>query len=145
MFDFLGQFEHTLDDKGRLIIPSSYRDDLQEGLVITRGKRCYLNMFPLPKWAGLIKDLEALPVYTQTRSANLRRMVLAHAVKTRPDSHGRVRIPDHLREYAKIGDQVVLAGVGDHVELWSPTLWLDTLHELDSMTFEDDQQDLLRI
>jgi len=145
MFDFLGQYEHSIDEKGRLTIPSDYRGDLSDGLVVTRGKQRHLNVFPLERWKALVEDFEGIPVYTWHRPANLRRLVLAHAVKTIPDGHGRVRLPDHLREFAQIDDQVILAGVGGHIELWAPALWKEQLEELDSISNEEMQDDLLRI
>lgn len=145
MFDFLGLYEHTIDDKGRFVVPSGFRDDLNEGLVITRGEQRYLNIFPLAKWNALIQNIQALPVYTQPRPANLRRLILAYAVKTTPDNHGRVRIPDHLREFAHINGEAVLAGVGDHIELWAPDLWQQKVTELETISIEDEEGDLLRI
>jgi len=145
MFSFLGQYEHSLDDKGRLTIPSAYRGAFEDGLVITRGKQHYLIIFPLEKWAALVKRFEDLPVYTQDRPANLRRLVFAHAVSTALDSHGRVRIPDHLRTFAQIEGQAVLAGVGDHIEVWAPHLWQQKEEELDTISLDDEQEDMLRI
>ena len=145
MFDLLGLYEHSIDEKGRLTIPSAYRGDLIKGLVITRGRQPYLNVFPLETWEALIQTFETLPVYTLSRPANLRRLVLAHAVKTLPDSHGRVRIPDHLLQYASIKGQVVLAGVGGHIELWAPDLWEKKLQELESISNEEVQDDMLSI
>ncbi|MBC8446289.1 MAG: division/cell wall cluster transcriptional repressor MraZ [Chloroflexi bacterium] len=145
MFEFLGQYAHSLDDKGRATIPSAFREGLEEGLVITRGKQHYLNLFPLEKWDALTKGFEGLPVYTQERPANLRRLVLAHAAKTKPDSHGRIRIPDHLRTYARIEGQAVLAGVGDHIEIWAPDLWQQQLEVLETISIDDEQEDMLRI
>jgi len=145
MFDFLGQYTHSLDDKGRLIVPSAYRDGLKGGLVLTRGTHRYLNLFPLDKWEALTRDLEALPVYTHGRPASLRRLILSYAVQTVPDSHGRVRIPDHLRAFAQIDDQAVLAGVGGHVEIWTPMLWQQMMDQLDTISIDDEQDDLLRI
>ena len=93
MFFFLGQHTRSLDSKGRSAIPPAYREAFKDGLVITRGKKDYLIIFPLEKWHALANRFEDLPVYTQDRPADLRRLVFAHAVSTTLDSHGRIRIP----------------------------------------------------
>ncbi len=61
MFDFLGLYEHTIDDKGRFVVPSSFREDLNDGLVITRGEHRYLNLFPIAKWNTLTENIQGLP------------------------------------------------------------------------------------
>jgi len=145
MFDFLGQHRHNVDEKGRLFIPSAFREALNEGLVITCGSGPFLALFPLTKWRELSAKLANTPVYTQPKTAALRRKIMANALMTAPDTQGRVRLPEHLRSHASISSSIVLAGVGDHVELWDPDLWEQASAESNAISIEDGQQDLLSI
>ena len=120
---FLGEFNHTLDDKGRLTVPSKYRAQLATGLVATRNpvERCLLVM-PLEKWREVAAKVNALPL-VDSRSAVLRRSIFSAAENLSPDKQGRILISPRLREYAEIKDDVVIAGVYSFVELWAPGRW----------------------
>lgn len=120
---FLGNYAHTLDDKGRLTIPAKYRNQLAAGLVITRSlnDRCLLVM-PLERWDALAAKINALPI-ADPNSAFLRRVLFSAAEDLVPDKQGRILINQSLRDYAQIQTDVVLAGTHSFVELWSPDLW----------------------
>lgn len=120
---FLGEFSHTLDDKGRLTIPSKYREFLASGLVVTRNpvERCLLAM-PMEKWEAIAAKVNALPL-ADPGSAIFRRAVFSAAENLTPDKQGRILISQRLRDYAGITNEVVVAGVHSFMELWQPERW----------------------
>jgi MraZ protein len=119
---FLGEFVHTVDEKGRLTIPAKFRDDLATGLVITRGIDRCLAIFPLAEWKRLAERVSALPM-TDRRARAFRRLVFANASDAIPDKQGRVLIPPRLREYAGVDSEVVLTGLNTYIEAWNPHAW----------------------
>ena len=130
---FLGNYAHTLDEKGRLTIPAKYRNQLAAGLVVTRSlnDRCLLLM-PLERWDSLAAKINALPI-ADPNSAFLRRVLFSAAEDLLPDKQGRILINQNLRDYAQIQTDVILAGAHSFVELWSPVSWREkVLAPLDS-------------
>lgn len=136
---FLGEFSHTLDTKGRLTVPSKYRDQLEDGLVVTRSpmERCLL-LFPMSEWQKIAEKINALPL-TDPRSAQLRRAFFSAAEDLTPDKQGRILISQRLRDWAQIEGDVIVAGVSAFVELWQPALWDEkVLQPLDSGEFDQE-------
>ena len=119
---FLGEFVHTIDEKGRLTIPARFRADLAAGLVVTRGIDRCLAIYPMEEWRRLAERVSALPV-TDRQARTLRRLVFAHASDAVPDQQGRVLIPPQLRDYAGLDGEVVITGLNTYVEVWNPTSW----------------------
>jgi MraZ protein len=119
---FLGQYERTVDGKGRLTIPAKYRPELGDGIVITRGLDRCLAIYPMPKWRELSARVEALPI-TNRRARNFRRLVFSGAHNDAPDDQGRVLIPPHLRDYASLDGTVIVSGLSDYIEVWDPGRW----------------------
>lgn len=128
---FLGEYEHNLDDKGRLAIPSRFREELGEGVVITRGFDSCLMGFPRVAWEQLAQRVSALSL-GQGEARTLRRLIFSGAADAALDRQGRILIPQNLREYAGLGDQVIVAGLNTHFEIWSTERWNDVLSALDS-------------
>lgn len=128
---FLGEYDHTIDDKGRLAIPARFREELGEGVVITRGFEHCLMGFPLAAWAKLAAQIDSLP-FGPGEARNLRRLLFSGASDAPMDRQGRVLIPQNLREYAGLGEQVVIAGLNTHFEIWSRPRWDEVLATLDS-------------
>jgi MraZ protein len=127
---FLGEYEHNLDDKGRLAIPSRFREELGEGVVITRGfDRCLMG-FPRPIWEQLAKQVSGLSL-GQGEARNLRRLLFSGAADMALDRQGRILLPQNLREYAGLGDQVIVAGLNTHFEIWANARWNEVLENLD--------------
>lgn len=126
---FLGEFSHTLDDKGRLTIPAKFRERLASGLVVTRNpvERCLLLM-PMSKWDDVAAKVNALPL-ADPGSATFRRAVFSAAENLTPDKQGRILISPRLREYAGIDSEVVIAGVHSFIELWQPSRWQEKVLE----------------
>ena len=128
---FLGEYEHNLDDKGRLAIPSRFREDLGDGVVITRGfDRCLMG-FPREAWQQLAERVSGLSL-GQGEARTLRRLIFSGASDAVLDRQGRILIPQNLREYAGLGDQVIVAGLNTHFEIWATESWNDVLSALDS-------------
>lgn len=121
---FLGQHTYTLDDKGRLTIPSRFRDEFAGSAVVTRGFDRCLFVFPLEVWQGLADKVTALPV-TEPRGRVLRRQLFAEAANVELDRQGRILLPDRLRDYAglELTSDAVIVGLNSFVELWSPQRW----------------------
>ena len=119
---FLGEFTHTIDDKGRLTIPAKFRGELAAGLVVTRGFDRNLMVFTLSEWEELARKINARPLSDESVRA-FRRRVFSGAVDLVPDRQGRIVLPPYLREFAGIEDEVVIAGLFDYVELWSVEAW----------------------
>jgi MraZ protein len=119
---FLGKFVHTIDDGGRLTIPSKFRDELSEGLVITFGFDPCLAIYPMAEWEKLAERVSRLPV-TDREARAFRRFVFANASDTTLDKQGRVLIPPSLREHIGIDGEVVITGLSTYIELWHPDEW----------------------
>jgi MraZ protein len=119
---FLGKFEHTLDDKGRLTMPARFRTLLADGLVIMSSTERCLLIYPTVEFQKLFDRVSALPTI-DPQAAILRRMLFMNASDAVPDKQNRVVVPQPLRDYAGIADDAVLVGVGRWVEVWSPDAW----------------------
>ncbi|MBP7998249.1 MAG: division/cell wall cluster transcriptional repressor MraZ [Chloroflexi bacterium] len=119
---FLGEYLHTIDDKGRLTIPAKYRADLAGGVVITRGFDQNLIAFPLNEWEALAQRIMARPLADQD-VREFRRRLFSGAIDLMPDRQGRILLPPYLREFAGINGEVVIAGMYNYMEIWSTTAW----------------------
>ena len=120
----LGQFSYTLDSKGRLTIPSRFREELTVEIVVTRGLDRCLTVYPIEVWREISRKVTSLPI-TDPRGRALRRVFFADAVDAELDKQGRVLIPDRLREYAglDLSSEVVIVGLDRFIELWDPNRW----------------------
>jgi MraZ protein len=118
----LGEFEHTIDDKGRITVPAKYRTRLAAGLVVTKGIDSSLWLFPTDTWVELAEKIRALPL-TDPKARDLRRQVFASAADSVPDKQGRVILPQYLREYAHLDNQAVVIGLYNYCEIWNPEHW----------------------
>lgn len=123
---FLGEFAHTIDDKGRLTIPAKFRDDLASGVVITRGLDGCLWAYSRSEWEQLAEKISRLPTTNQA-ARNFSRFMFANAFDSIPDRQGRVLIPQNLRDYANIESDTIIIGVMNRLELWNPTQWGEVL------------------
>jgi MraZ protein len=119
---FLGTHTPRLDDKGRLILPAKFRDDLAGGVVITKGQERCLYVFPAAEFRRLAEQLQAQPV-THKAARAYGRVFFASAHDELPDKQGRVTIPAHLREYAGLDRDVVVIGASNRVEIWDQEAW----------------------
>ena len=119
---FVGQFEHTIDIKGRITIPNKFRNLLGEGFVITRSLDGCLSIYDKEDWDKLKNKLNELP-YTDERARDLKRFPLGSSDICEPDKQGRVLIPITLRKNANLVQDVMFVGVGDHIEVWDKNIW----------------------
>ncbi len=119
---FLGEYQHTLDPKGRVILPSAFRDELSEGLVMTVGLDHCLAVHPRSDWERVVENLRALRT-TDSRERRFARMMLANAHAESLDRQGRVTIPARLRQYAGLTKEVAVVGNDSRVELWDYARW----------------------
>jgi MraZ protein len=124
---FLGEYTHTIDDKGRLTIPAKFRGDMASGLVVTRGFDQNLMVFPLSGWQDLAERILSRPL-TDESVRTFRRRVFSGAVDLTPDRQGRIVLPAYLRNFAAIDGEVVVAGMYNYLEVWSVAYW-QTLRE----------------
>lgn len=119
---FLGEYVHTIDDKGRLTIPAKYRGELAAGLVVTRGFDQNLMIFPLDGWQELAERIAQRPLSDEDVRA-FRRRVFSGAVDLEPDRQGRILLPQYLRDFAGINGEVVIAGMFNYIEIWNKEEW----------------------
>ncbi len=128
---FMGEYSHTIDTKGRLIIPSKLRDELGENFVVTKGFDGCLFVYDMDEWKLLHDRLKTLPL-THKDTRRINRFFLASATNGEIDKQGRVLIPSVLREFAHITKDVVLLGVGNRIEIWDKDAW-ENESEFDDM------------
>ncbi len=134
---FIGLHYHTIEAKGRLAIPQSFRAELESGGVITWGLDGCLFLFPNSSWQKLSEKLASLPL-TQAPARNLVRLLVQSASELNLDSQGRTLIPEHLRQRVQIKKQVVVAGALTRVEIWDR----DSYHQhLDLIAQQVNQSD----
>lgn len=123
---FLGEYSHTLDDKGRLTIPARLREGLEGGLVITRGDDRCLVIHPTERFLELANKVAQMPAASRS-TREFRRRVFGGAHEATVDKLGRVLVPAFLRDYAGIQDQVLIVGVNTAIEVWSPEGYREAL------------------
>src|SRR5579859_4274875 len=119
---FLGEFEHTIDDKGRLAVPARFRAALQDGLFVTRGLDRCLVIWDSDSWRAQAERVRSLNPW-QGDARRLQRHFFSGAVPAQPDKLGRVVIPQFLREYAQLDSEVVVVGLADRIEVWAKRAW----------------------
>ncbi len=119
---FLGTYHPRLDDKGRLILPAKFRDQLAGGLVLTKGQERCIAAFPIREFEEIHEQLRKAPI-TDRRVRDYSRVLLAGAADEQPDKQGRITIPPHLREYAGLDRDLAVIGTGARVEIWSAPAW----------------------
>ncbi|MDO5501952.1 MAG: division/cell wall cluster transcriptional repressor MraZ [Actinomycetia bacterium] len=119
---FLGTYTPRLDAKGRLFLPAKFRDELDAGVVITRGHEKSLVIYPAAEFEVHATRAMAMPT-TNKRARNFARLLLSGAADQTPDAQGRISIPTHLREYAGINRDITITGMGNHLEVWDSAAW----------------------
>ena len=119
---FSGTYHHNIDSKGRIIIPSKFREELSDGFVLTKGLDDCLFLFPMSEWIIFRNKLKAVPL-TSKEGRAFTRYFFANAVECEMDRQGRLNIPSELRKHAHIDKEVVSIGVDNRVEIWSKAGW----------------------
>ena len=127
---FRGRYRHALDSKGRLSIPSKFREVLaeqfDERLIVTNFDQCLWG-YPVPEWRELERKVGALPQFMEEVKA-LQRVFISAAVECPIDKQGRILLPPELREYAQIDRDVVLVGMTKRIEIWSKERWAEVFN-----------------
>nr|WP_202113094.1 division/cell wall cluster transcriptional repressor MraZ [Paenibacillus sp. MMS18-CY102] len=118
----MGEHQHSIDDKGRIIIPSKFRESLGDTFIVTRGLDNCLFVYPRSEWSVLEQKLKALPLMKSDARA-ITRFFFSGATECELDKQGRVNLPKHLCEYAKLDKECVVLGVSSRVEIWSKETW----------------------
>ncbi|MEK7583755.1 MAG: division/cell wall cluster transcriptional repressor MraZ [Patescibacteria group bacterium] len=119
---FLGEYQHSMDEKNRVAIPVKFRAALKAGAVITKGLDECLFLYPKSSWKTWADKLARLPI-SQSRSRAFSRMMLGGAMEVQLDGQGRIVLPDYLKQYAGLGKRLIVAGLNDRVELWDTDRW----------------------
>lgn len=132
---FLGQFQHTLDDKGRLMVPARYRDLLAAGAYITQGFDKCLMVMTEEHFNEVYAILNGLNMADQS-ARMLRRLILSNAYQVEVDRVGRILVPQNLREFLGVASgELIVAGQGEYFEVWTPAEWksqMDSLHDVEA-------------
>ncbi len=121
---FMGEFSHSIDMKGRLIIPSRFREELGENFVLTRGLDGCLSIYSQESWKEFEQKLARLPLASK-EARTFTRFFVSGATVCELDKQGRILVPATLREYAGLEKDVILAGNLDRIEIWSKAKWTD--------------------
>jgi MraZ protein len=119
---FMGEHQHSIDDKGRLTIPAKFREALGDTFIVTRGLDNCLFIYPMSEWSVLEQKLKALPLMKSDARA-FTRFFFSGATECELDKQGRVNLPKHLCEYAKLDKECMVLGVSSRVEIWSKETW----------------------
>lgn len=120
---FLGEYTHTIDDKGRLTIPAKFRPELERGLVVTRGfDSNNLMVFTMAGWEELAQKIASRPI-TDSSARAFRRRVFSGAVDLVPDRQGRILLPATLREFANLETEAAVIGMFNYMEIWPVDAW----------------------
>ncbi|MBU8613032.1 MULTISPECIES: division/cell wall cluster transcriptional repressor MraZ [Bacillus] len=119
---FMGEYQHTIDAKGRMIVPAKFREGLGEQFVLTRGLDQCLFGYPMDEWKQIEEKLKALPL-TKKDARAFTRFFFSGATECELDKQGRVNIASSLLNYAKLEKECVVIGVSNRIELWSKVIW----------------------
>lgn len=136
---FYGEYEHSIDRKGRLIIPAKFRQSFQasnvNALFLTRGLDNCLFLFGEPEWRAVENRFKDVP-FTKAEGRRFNRLFFSGATEVELDSLGRILVPKHLREFAQIKSDAVIVGVSNRVEVWAKAKWQE-FYTSSRESFED--------
>ena len=126
----MGEYNHTIDAKGRLIVPAKFREVLGDEFVVTKGLDNCLFVYPNDEWTRFEEKLKSLPL-TNKNARQFTRFFLAGAAACEVDNQGRILLPQVLREFASLEKDVVLVGVASRIEIWSRERWDESMNTYD--------------
>jgi MraZ protein len=136
---FIGEYSHSIDPKKRLAVPSKFRGELKNKVVITRGLDKCLFIYPVNVWTELANKLGTMPV-GESNTRSFVRLMLAGAVDVEVDKQGRILIPDYLKKYAGLLRNVVIAGLYNRLEIWDEKKWNEYKNKAEKNTDEIAEQ-----
>ncbi|TFB23306.1 division/cell wall cluster transcriptional repressor MraZ [Filobacillus milosensis] len=125
---FMGEFQHNIDSKGRIIVPAKFREGLGDSFVLTRGLDNCLFAYPQEEWRILEEKLKKLPL-TKKDARAFTRFFFSGAIECEIDKQGRINIPSPLRNFADLEKECIIIGVSNRIELWSKDKWTDYVEE----------------
>lgn len=132
---FMGEYQHNIDTKGRIIVPAKFRDELGSTLIATRWLDGCIALYTLDMWEKIYENLKKLPS-TKREVRMYTHMIMSKASECELDSLGRIRLPQHLVKDAKLEKECAVVGVSDHVEIWDYAAWLEYT-DVASQNFEE--------
>ena len=138
---FMGEYNHIIDAKGRLIIPARFRELLGEEFILTKGLDGCLSIYPMDAWEAFETKLRALPL-TNKNARTFTRFFVAGATNCELDRQGRILVPQTLREFAGLEKEVVLTGNLDRIEIWSKEKWSENCNYDDMDDIAESMQDM---
>ena len=137
---FFGEIRHSVDSKGRLVMPAKFREGSLDGYVMTKGLDQCIFLFPLDEWKRMEEKLKSLPLTHKDARAFVR-YFFSGACDGELDKQGRIRIPQNLMDYAELSTKSVVIGVGTRMEIWSESLW-DDYNDDESLSYDQIAQQL---
>lgn len=137
----MGEYQHNIDTKGRMIVPAKFREELGESFVLTRGLDQCLFAYPMDEWKILEDKLKQLPL-TKKDARTFTRFFFSGAVECEVDKQGRINIPAPLRTYSKIEKECIVIGVSNRVEVWAKDTWDEYVSDSEE-SFEELAENLM--
>ena len=119
----IGEYNHNIDSKGRLILPAKFRTELGERFIVTKGFDGCLYGYSVEEWRAIEEKIKTLPLVTGKDARNFTRFFFSSAIECEIDSQGRILISQNLREFAELKKEVVIIGVSSRIEIWSKEKW----------------------
>jgi len=140
---FIGEFQHTVDEKGRVQVPAKFRKQFSQGAVVTRGLDDSLFFYTKDEWAKIAERIAALPL-SKSSARSFARLMLAGAMDIEIDKQGRMMLPKYLRQFGGIKKNVVFAGLYSRVEIWDENRWRNYQKKMEKnvATIAEDLNDL---
>ncbi len=131
---FMGEYSHSIDEKGRLIMPAKFREELGEAFVLTRGLDGCISVYPQTEWKKLEEKLSSLPL-TNKNARTITRFLVSSAATCELDKQGRMLVPNALREYAGLVKDVIVTGNLERIEIWDKAKWTanNSFDDMDSI------------
>jgi MraZ protein len=138
---FLGTYSPKLDEKGRIILPAKFRDELASGLVMTRGQERCVYVFSQAEFESMHGRIRQAPI-TSKEGRDYMRLFLSGASDEVPDKQGRVTVPAQLRDYAGLGRELTVIGAGNRAEIWATAAW-DAYYEAQEAAFANTTEEVI--
>ncbi len=137
---FIGEYQHNLDAKGRIVVPGRFREELHESFILARGLDGCLSIYSLKQWDKMFEEIDELPT-TKKAARQYIRMLTSTATECTLDNQGRIQIPSFLSKPVNIVKECVVIGANDHIEIWDKTTW-DSYYLDASNSFEEVAENL---
>ena len=141
---FIGEYEHSVDVKGRVIMPAKLREDIGETFILTKGLDGCLFAYSQTEWTNFEEKLKTLPL-TNKNARDFVRFFLSGAIECEIDKQGRFLIPGNLRDYAKLDKEIVILGVGTRIEIWDKQIWQKDADNISADEIAENMDKLLGI